>query len=120
MTTGAHVAQICWFLLIEARFVPAKILQLSPPRRERGDVPPTGSCAIIDIDLSRYDADRDPLPPGPGRRRVCRREPTASAAGRALFAASRMKKASANDADRLRKYLARFGLDWAAVRASAA
>ncbi|MFD1702564.1 RNA repair transcriptional activator RtcR [Methylopila henanensis] len=48
---------------------------------------------------------------------VCRREATASAAGRALFAASRAKKASANDADRLRKYLARFGLDWSAVRA---
>ncbi|GLK57282.1 transcriptional regulatory protein RtcR [Methylopila capsulata] len=48
--------------------------------------------------------------------KVCRREPTASAAGRALFAASRAKKASANDADRLRKYLGRFGLDWTAVR----
>ncbi len=35
-----------------------------------------------------------------------------SAAGRALFAASRGQKASVNDADRLRKYLARFGLEW--------
>jgi transcriptional regulatory protein RtcR len=32
-----------------------------------------------------------------------------------LFAASREKKSTANDADRLRKYLARFGLDWAGV-----
>ncbi len=34
------------------------------------------------------------------------------AAGRTLFARSRAKKQSANDADRLRKYLARFGLTW--------
>jgi transcriptional regulatory protein RtcR len=35
-----------------------------------------------------------------------------SDAGRELFAASRQKKKAPNDADRLRKYLARFGLDW--------
>jgi transcriptional regulatory protein RtcR len=34
-----------------------------------------------------------------------------SEAGRLLFAASRKSKATVNDADRLRKYLARFGLD---------
>lgn len=55
ITTGTHVAQICWFLLIEARFIPAGILQLSPPRRERGDIGTAGSYAVIDIDLSRYD-----------------------------------------------------------------
>jgi len=43
---------------------------------------------------------------------VCRASPSLSAAGRELFAASRARKASANDADRLRKYLARFGLAW--------
>lgn len=48
--------------------------------------------------------------------RVCRAAPTISAAGRALFAVSRGKRASVNDADRLRKYLARFGLDWAGVQ----
>ncbi|MXV12039.1 hypothetical protein DYQ93_13500 [Xanthomonas sp. LMG 8992] len=32
------------------------------------------------------------------------------------FAVSRMQRASTNDADRLRKYLARFGLDWEQVR----
>ena len=47
---------------------------------------------------------------------ACRAHPTLSAAGRALFAVSRMQKTSTNDADRLRKYLARFGLDWEAVR----
>jgi transcriptional regulatory protein RtcR len=43
---------------------------------------------------------------------VCRASPSLSAAGRTLFAQSRAKKQSANDADRLRKYLARFGLSW--------
>ena len=47
--------------------------------------------------------------------RICRQHASLSAAGRALFAASRTSKASVNDADRLRKYLARFGLDWAAI-----
>ena len=35
-----------------------------------------------------------------------------SDAGRALFANSREKKTSSNDADRLRKYLSRFGISW--------
>jgi transcriptional regulatory protein RtcR len=47
--------------------------------------------------------------------RVCRASRSLSEAGRTLFAASRLKRSSANDADRLRKYLARFGLDWAQV-----
>jgi transcriptional regulatory protein RtcR len=51
--------------------------------------------------------------------RACRAAPSLSEAGRALFAASRRRKTSANDADRLRKYLARFGLDWERVRAGA-
>jgi transcriptional regulatory protein RtcR len=42
--------------------------------------------------------------------RVCRGAASLSEAGRALFAASRRNKRSSNDADRLRKYLARFGL----------
>lgn len=46
---------------------------------------------------------------------VCRRAASLSEAGRQLFAVSRQDKKIANDADRLRKYLARFGLDWAAV-----
>ncbi|HVX86755.1 MAG TPA: RNA repair transcriptional activator RtcR [Phycisphaerae bacterium] len=44
--------------------------------------------------------------------RVCEGARSLSEAGRELFAASRAKKKSANDADRLRKYLARFGLSW--------
>jgi transcriptional regulatory protein RtcR len=44
--------------------------------------------------------------------RVCRSARSLSDAGRTLFAVSRTRKASSNDADRLRKYLARYGLAW--------
>jgi transcriptional regulatory protein RtcR len=44
--------------------------------------------------------------------RICRASSTISEAGRTLFQASRTRRAAVNDADRLRKYLARFGLDW--------
>lgn len=50
---------------------------------------------------------------------VCLRARSLSDAGRTLFAASRRAKANPNDADRLRKYLARYGLDLDAVRARA-
>ncbi|WP_426306425.1 RNA repair transcriptional activator RtcR [Acidovorax facilis] len=43
---------------------------------------------------------------------VCRNARTLSDAGRQLFQASRAQRTVVNDADRLRKYLARFGLDW--------
>lgn len=53
LTTGTHVAQICWFLLTESRHVPARLLQTGPPRLD-GD--PNGTLDVIDLDLSRYDA----------------------------------------------------------------
>lgn len=46
---------------------------------------------------------------------VCRDSKTLSDAGRKLFSVSRQSKAKHNDADRLRKYLARFGLTWESV-----
>ncbi len=46
---------------------------------------------------------------------VCRRARTLSEAGRELFAISRTKKSSTNDADRLKKYLARFALDFDSI-----
>lgn len=47
--------------------------------------------------------------------RVCRASPSLAAAGRQLFAVSRQRKKQPNDADRIRKYLARFGLSWASL-----
>jgi Sigma54-dependent transcription regulator containing an AAA-type ATPase domain and a DNA-binding domain len=43
---------------------------------------------------------------------ICRKSKSISDAGRTLFAVSRLSKTRPNDADRLRKYLARFGLSW--------
>lgn len=53
ITTGTHVEQICLFLLTESRYLPAKLIQSSPPSaRLRGN---PGKYEIIDLDLSRYD-----------------------------------------------------------------
>jgi transcriptional regulatory protein RtcR len=46
---------------------------------------------------------------------VCRRCRSLSEAGRQLFSSSRGRRTSTNDADRIRKYLNRFGLEWAAI-----
>ncbi len=54
ITTGSHVVQICLFLMTESRHLPGRLLQTSP---EKGrDAPTHGRIAIIDLDLSRYDA----------------------------------------------------------------
>jgi len=44
--------------------------------------------------------------------RICIASRSLSEAGRRLFDISRNQKSSPNDADRLRKYLARFDLTW--------
>lgn len=55
ITTGTHVAQICWFLLTEARYVPGRLLQLTPPNRSIDPDDFSGTHTLIDLDLSRYD-----------------------------------------------------------------
>ncbi|EBA18469.1 transcriptional regulator RtcR [Roseobacter sp. SK209-2-6] len=52
LTTGTHVAQICWFLLTESRHIPARLIQTGPPGPD-DDRP---KFDIIDLDLSRYNA----------------------------------------------------------------
>jgi transcriptional regulatory protein RtcR len=52
ITTGSHVAQICLFLLTEARYLPARLIQTAPPSKHRGDI---GKYFIVDLDLSKYD-----------------------------------------------------------------
>jgi transcriptional regulatory protein RtcR len=54
ITTGTHVAQICLFLLTEARYLPARLLQTHPPRGQASGC--AGTWSIIDLDLSRYDS----------------------------------------------------------------
>lgn len=55
ITTGTHVAQICWFLLTEARYLPASLLQTSPaPKGASEEDVASGVYSVIDLDLSRY------------------------------------------------------------------
>jgi transcriptional regulatory protein RtcR len=51
--------------------------------------------------------------------KMCRQSVSLSDAGRTLFAVSRTQRSVVNDADRLKKYLAKFGLDWQGVKAQA-
>lgn len=53
LTTGTHVAQICWFLLTESRHIPARLIQTGPPRDGGA---PQGTLDVIDLDLARYNA----------------------------------------------------------------
>lgn len=55
ITTGTHVAQICMFLLTEARYFPASLLQTSPPNKQRSRAGGSGTYSLIDLDLSRYN-----------------------------------------------------------------
>ena len=54
ITTGTHVAQICLFLLTEARYLPGRLLQTQPARGITA--PAAGTWTTIDLDLSRYDS----------------------------------------------------------------
>jgi len=53
LTTGTHVAQICWFLLTESRHIPARLIQTGPPQGGNGG---SGKLDVIDLDLARYNA----------------------------------------------------------------
>lgn len=53
LTTGTHVAQICWFLLTESRNLPGALVQTAPPNRKSDAA---GKYSIIDLNLSRYDS----------------------------------------------------------------
>ena len=48
--------------------------------------------------------------------KICRESKTLSDAGRKIYTVSRSKRSVMNDADRLKKYLARFKLKWEEVK----
>jgi transcriptional regulatory protein RtcR len=52
LTTGTHVAQICLFLLTEARYFPAKLVETFT---HGGEETWKGRLEVIDLDLSSYD-----------------------------------------------------------------
>ena len=57
ITTGTHVAQICLFLLVQARQIPSLLLQTAPPPKPRSQwtAADVGVYELIDLDLARYD-----------------------------------------------------------------
>lgn len=55
LSTGTHVAQICLFLLAEARYFPARLLQNSQDKQLAASEPWRGKLEVIDLDLSTYD-----------------------------------------------------------------
>lgn len=55
LTTGTHVAQICLFLLTEARYLPGKLLETSLAKRDSDVESWRGALEIIDLDLAAYD-----------------------------------------------------------------
>ncbi|HET9943032.1 MAG TPA: RNA repair transcriptional activator RtcR [Terriglobia bacterium] len=84
-----------------------------------GDKPQRATESVLESVLSPGELERTDLFDRLQLERVlevCRESRSLSEAGRTLFHASRSKKTTSNDADRLRKYLARFNLDWSRVR----
>ena len=55
LTTGTHVAQICLFLLTEARYLPARFVESTMARGASGPDIWRGRVGVIDLDLSTYD-----------------------------------------------------------------
>ncbi len=88
-------------------------------REEIGRLRRRWEMSNVDLDaqlVSQYvNAPLDPfdIPQLAQVIRTCKASATISEAGRQLFAVSREERVSRNDADRLRKYLAKFGLQWA-------
>lgn len=87
--------------------------ELARLRADGGHAPSRVERLLGAVELDRFDRVQleDVLA-------VCARSRSLSEAGRVLYAVSRAQKASSNDADRLRKYLARFGLAWGDVAGS--
>ncbi|MBM4318557.1 MAG: AAA family ATPase, partial [Deltaproteobacteria bacterium] len=52
LTTGTHVQQICWFLLAEARILPARLLQSYPCK---GPGEEELGLHVVDLQLPRYE-----------------------------------------------------------------
>jgi transcriptional regulatory protein RtcR len=78
------------------------------PDAESRLLPLLGARKLAEIDLF----DRVQLDHVLG---ICQRSRSLSEAGRSLYGASRDLKTSTNDADRLRKYLARFSIEWSEI-----
>lgn len=121
---GASITRMCT-LCASGRITPENVSQEIARLRhawnsEREDAPADLSGAIESIigldrlhEMDRFDRVQlgDVLS-------VCLASRSLSDAGRTLFAKSRAARTSVNDADRLRKYLSRFGITWKQIEAA--
>jgi len=102
---------------IDAAGVAAEIRRLEAGARAGAGAGDDGLAALLGAQADALDRfDRVQLADVVA---VCAAAPSLSAAGRALFARSLAHRTTRNDADRLRKYLARFELDFETIRARA-
>jgi transcriptional regulatory protein RtcR len=98
--------------LVEAEVQRLQWLWQPAPRAQASDTPldallPQASVSRLDLfDRMQLEAVV----------RVCRESATLSEAGRRLFNESRTQRTVVNDADRLRKYLLKFGVAWESIK----
>lgn len=88
--------------------------------RERwGDAPAKRNKSVSLVEVVMPDAELDLFEQAAAEAllRVIQETPTMAEAGRVLFAVSRAKKKSVNDANRVRTHLVKWGLDYRSVKA---
>jgi transcriptional regulatory protein RtcR len=92
---------------VEEEIARLQVIWRGPAKDNRDDIVSEilGPEAAGQLDLFDYAQLAEVL-------KICRTCKSLSDAGRRLFAASRSRRSRPNDADRLRKYLARFGIQW--------
>jgi transcriptional regulatory protein RtcR len=99
---------------IDSAAVTTEIARLEAAARAAGGPGDDGLAAVLGARADELDRfDRVQLADVVA---ACTAAPSLSAAGRVLFARSLSRRTSRNDADRLRKYLARFGLEFEAIQ----
>ncbi|MGF1688505.1 RNA repair transcriptional activator RtcR [Photobacterium japonica] len=114
---GAAITRLCTLAdqsRISVSDVHAEIARLQLAWSEPSSAPPTQALECYLEDSTQLDNfDKQQLSYVLS---VCEASNTLAAAGRELYNISRLTKSSTNDASRLQKYLAKFGLAWKAIK----
>ncbi len=105
---NAEIQRLCW----QWQALPESELGSSPSQATQSATSPSLQDLLGDTAATLDTFDQLQLQAVIG---VCRKHASISDAGRELFNISRQQRSVINDADRLRKYLLKFGLEWDAV-----
>ncbi|MBS8229018.1 RNA repair transcriptional activator RtcR [Vannielia litorea] len=108
---GGSVLRLCT-LAPRGRITRAQVDEEIETLRRRWQAAEQDHDARLVAEVTNAPLDPFDIPQLANAIRVCRASSSISDAGRRLFAVSRAQRTTRNDADRLRKYLARFGLTW--------